>query len=639
MQQKERQSNVYSDPHPSAESRPPRFRTAVMILLVQAALIRWTTDSEIARDVYLICYALMMPTVLYLLAARVFRKWLPFDDRELLLGYIVLTATIPIVGFGGLRFIMEGVGYLAFFSQTQPLWEKYLPSVARLPVLHDPRAIRDFYTGGAASVPWGAWAGPIAFWSAYLLFLSALWLCLAGLLRRIWIHQERLTFPIAMIPVELSDARNDIFRNRLFWIGFVIVAVIQSLSAIHYHVPTVPAVQMKAQNMRPLWFTSPPWSAIPDLNVGWYPMAIGLAYFVPSDVSFSCWFFAIAMRLSYVVAAASGWEPGGVGMGRFPFKEEQAAGAWIGFALLVLWGARHQWKTVAGLVPAAEMRGLRWLMLGSLLCVAACAAMMSVCGIPPLLSGGLILVYAAYALTGARVRAEAGGQWTFAPAFWTPNRVMNASLGTEGAGMQGMVASGHFDLIHNDIRAVTLPFLMEGLDIAERTGIRWRTVLLWVAAGTLSALALGWYFGLTKLYALGAATAKANDYPLMRIQRAFNEVERAFIAPAGRDWAGMGAMAFGAGLTALLAWSRRLGVLALSPVGYVLCNTYTMNAFVVPFFIAWAAKVSILRFFGNSVYRQSIPFFVGVALGDIVTQAGWALAGWAFNVPVYQFLS
>ena len=136
MQQKERQSNVYSDPHPSAESRPPRFRTAVMILLVQAGLIRWTTDSEIARDVYLICYALMMPTVLYLLAARVFRKWLPFDDRELLLGYIVLTATIPIVGFGGLRFIMEGVGYLAFFSQTQPLWEKYLPSVARLPVLH-----------------------------------------------------------------------------------------------------------------------------------------------------------------------------------------------------------------------------------------------------------------------------------------------------------------------------------------------------------------------------------------------------------------------------------------------------------------------------------------------------------------------
>ena len=147
---------------------------------------------------------------------------------------------------------------------------------------------------------------------------------------------------------------------------------------------------------------------------------------------------------------------------------------------------------------------------------------------------------------------------------------MNASLGTEGAGMQGMVASGHFDLIHNDIRAVTLPFLMEGLDIAERTGIRWRTVLLWVAAGTLSALALGWYFGLTKLYALGAATAKANDYPLMRIQRAFNEVERAFIAPAGRDWAGMGAMAFGAGLTALLAWSRRLGVLPLSPVGQCL---------------------------------------------------------------------
>lgn len=617
----------------------PRFRTAVMVLVVQAAIIRWTVDSEVARDVYLICYALMMPTVLYLLTVRVFRRLLPFDDRELLLGYIVLTATVPVIGFGGLRFVIEGVGYLQFFSQPQPQWLKYLPHAARLPVLHDPSAIAGLYTGGAAAVPWRAWTGPIAFWSAYLFLLGMLWLCLAGILRRIWIHQERLTFPIAVIPLQLMDARDDIFRNRLFWIGFVVVAALQSLSAIHYYVPTVPAVQMKAQNMRPLWFTSPPWSAIPDLNVGWYPMAIGLAYFVPGDVSFSCWFFAILMRLSYVVASASGWEAGGSGIGRFPFREEQAAGAWIGFALLVLWGARRQWKTVARLVPATEFRSLRWMMAGCIVCTAGCSLMMSACGIPPLLSAGLVLVYAAYALTGARVRAEAGGQWTFAPAFWTPNRVMNAALGSEGSSTQALTAAGHFDFVHNDIRAVSLPFLMEGLDIAERTGIRWRTVLIWVAAGTLSALALGWWIGLTTLYDLGAATAKANDYPLMRVQRAFNEVERAFTNPEARDWSGIGAMTFGAAVTALLAWSRRVGVAGLSPVGYVLCNTFTMSSFVVPFFLAWATKVSILRFFGNRTYRRSVPLFVGITLGDIVAQGGWALAGWAFDVPVYQFLS
>ena len=31
--------------------------------------------------------------------------------------------------------------------------------------------------------------------------------------------------------------------------------------------------------MKPVLFTSPPWSALPDLYVGFYPMAIGIAYF------------------------------------------------------------------------------------------------------------------------------------------------------------------------------------------------------------------------------------------------------------------------------------------------------------------------------------------------------------------------
>src|SRR5436309_868179 len=81
-----------------------RPRVAGLILATQAVLLWWVADSEIARSVYLICYSLMMPTVLFLLFARLLHRWLALERHELLLGYIVLTATIPIVGFGGLRF-------------------------------------------------------------------------------------------------------------------------------------------------------------------------------------------------------------------------------------------------------------------------------------------------------------------------------------------------------------------------------------------------------------------------------------------------------------------------------------------------------------------------------------------------------
>jgi hypothetical protein len=64
-----------------------------------------------------------------------------------------------------------------------------------------------------------------------------------------------------------------------------------------------------------------------------------------------------------------------------------------------------------------------------------------------------------------------------------------------------------------------------------------------------------------------------------------------------------------------------------------------MNAFIVPFFVAWLVKVCLLRFGGHRAYRGGVPFFVGVILGDITTQGVWTLIGWILHVPIYQFLT
>src|SRR5689334_18853933 len=155
-----------------------RPRALVVTFAAQAVLIAWTADSEIARGIYLICYALMMPTVIYLLAARALQRWLRLDSREILFSYVILTATLPIIGFGAMRYLLPGAGFLRYFSNTQPQWLRYLANLSRIPLLADPAAIRGFYRG-ANSVPWHAWSGFIAFWSLYLLALSGIWLCLA----------------------------------------------------------------------------------------------------------------------------------------------------------------------------------------------------------------------------------------------------------------------------------------------------------------------------------------------------------------------------------------------------------------------------------------------------------------------------
>ena len=467
-----------------------RFRVLALILLCQAAMIYWVADSEMARNVYLICYSIMMPTALYLLVTRALRRWLPFEDHELVLVYIVLTATIPIVGFGGLRFLITGMGYLPFMSQTMPQWARYMPAVSHLPVLQSLQASRELYLGGHA-VPWRAWTIPIIFWSAYLLLLSTIWICLAGILRRIWIDQERLTFPIAKMPLEIENPKQNLFGKPIFWIGFAVPVILQSLLVFNNWFPAVPAMQLKAYDIKDLLFTSPPWNAIPDVRVSFYPMAVGLAYFVPSDVSLSCWLMSVLMRLSYVVAAMFGVEAAGTGACRFPFKEEQASGAWLALAGIVIWGARHHWRTVLSTVSDSEQRAVRQMVVIAAGCALLCVGMMALVGIPIWAAAVVLAVYIAYVLSGARVRAEAGAMWTFAPLGWTPHRTMTSMFGAHGLSDQALVAGGHFNLVHWDIRACSLPYLMEGMDIAERSGISWRTVLKLVAVCTDKCAGLG----------------------------------------------------------------------------------------------------------------------------------------------------
>ena len=70
-----------------------------------------------------------------------------------------------------------------------------------------------------------------------------------------------------------------------------------------------------------------------------YPFAIGLAYFIPMDLSFSCWFFFVARKAFQIIGAVMGWDaPGNAG---FPFFNEQASGAWIALGLLTIWGSRR----------------------------------------------------------------------------------------------------------------------------------------------------------------------------------------------------------------------------------------------------------------------------------------------------------
>jgi hypothetical protein len=89
-------------------------------------------------------------------------------------------------------------------------------------------------------------------------------------------------------------------------------------------------------------------------------------------------------------------------------------------------------------------------------------------------------------------------------------------------------------------------------------------------------------------------------------------------------------IAFGMAVTWLLFFARsRWAWMPLHPVGYLATLTYALDMLWFSIFLGWLCKVLISRFGGVESYRRAIPFFLGVALGDILMMIFWLLIdGW-----------
>jgi hypothetical protein len=97
-------------------------------------------------------------------------------------------------------------------------------------------------------------------------------------------------------------------------------------------------------------------------------------------------------------------------------------------------------------------------------------------------------------------------------------------------------------------------------------------------------------------------------------------------------------MGFGL-LTTLLLMLMRMRFLwwPFHPVGYAISGSWSMNLIWFQMLISSAAKWVILRHGGIKLYRQSIPFFLGLILGEFVIGGSMPIFGVVFKIPVYTF--
>jgi len=135
----------------------------------------------------------------------------------------------------------------------------------------------------------------------------------------------------------------------------------------------------------------------------------------------------------------------------------------------------------------------------------------------------------------------------------------------------------------------------------------------------------------------GSATGQIHGCRIDKGSEPWSALQGWLQNPRPPDAHAMGAMAFGMGMTVLLTALRsRFVGFPLHPAGYAMNMSFANDFFWCDMFVAWMVKSIILRYGGNRLYRQCLPFFLGLILGDFVTGSAWSIIGTLLNLSLFR---
>ena len=516
--------------------------------------------------------------------------------------------------------------------------------------------VSGWYDGNGGAVPWAAWLVPIAAWTSVVLATYFMWACLAVLLRSQWSDREALAFPLLRLPVEITqDADNagqrgrGFFKNPLMWCGFAVAAGLQLLNGLNFYFPDVPTVAL----VLPLdnILTEAPWNQLDRFPIFVYPLGVGIAYLLTSEISFSLWFFYLLFKAQYLAAYYFGFMPstlpdtiGWAGIPAKTFTAFQQLGAYAVYAVLIFWSAREHLRhvlrrafgrTAAEVPESHEALSYPVAFWGFVLAFVFVLLWSVAAGMRPDVALAVWLFYLVCVVVLARVVVESG--MLYVQQGFTPLGTYAQLLGSgpgrwlapENLASAGIVQSSMII----DLRANLLPSFFHSFKLARERGIKMRPLLALIAVVVAITWTLGVWQGVRLGYQHGGMQLHGTyAQGLPRMAGALTS-DLAREVP-GQSWTNWLWLSLGGGEVWLLTFLRsRFLWFPLNPIGLMLCLTHPMFTFWFSIFLGWLVKVLVTRFGGTAASRQLIPAFLGLALGDVAMMLFWLVVdGWQGRV-------
>ncbi|MBI3922882.1 MAG: hypothetical protein HY318_15785, partial [Armatimonadetes bacterium] len=462
------------------------------------------------------------------------------------------------------------------------------------------------------------------------------------LLRKQWIENERLQFPLTQLPLEMVKG-DPLTGDRPFlaqpsvWIGFAIPFIWHSLSALHRHNNLFPTLTLG-------WGIPLPRGAF-TLSVNILFEVIGLSYLLSTDISFSLWFVALMGSLETwalpLLGVNAGKPEGGMDPGTPPVAY-QGLGAMTVLVAMSVWRARSHliqalrqaFGRVKGEEDSEEAIPCRVAVWGVLAGVAFLLGWLNWSGIP-LFPAAVFLLVTFVIFTGlSRVVAQAGIAYGRPPV--APNIVTLYGLGYNALGAQGLCAMGLGAAWALDVRTLVMAAAANGFKLAGASGLALRRLVPVMMLAALTALvASSWSF-ITLAHKYGGVTLGGwHILGLTNFQMGWL-VDKLNSKP-GVEPIRFAYMGLGAAFFLILAFLReRFFGFPLHPVGLCLglAGPFAWVWFSV--FIAWLIKVVVMRYWGGRGYARTRPVFLGLILGSFSAAGFWwivdAITGTQGNV-------
>ena len=340
---------------PTIQGFTPLTGRAVLIgLAISPLIVFWAEYTEIVACgsdliamsfIMAVAFALVVIIGLNVLVKKIAPQ-IALSQAELLVIYTINSATMGLCGLGALQFIANMIAGPRYYTTAANGWNKwthFIPAWA----MPNPSVVNAFYQGHSnffTTEHIEGWIIPIIIWSAVFLVVFFLSYCIGTLLRKQWVEQEKLLFPIVIIPIEITKDGGDnaTWKSKVFWSGFLAASVLETLAALHYSVnPAIPYIPIKPNEVSldlTHIFTVPPWSGMGTFQLAFYPLVIGLTYLLSLDVSFSCWFFYLFFKAEAILSVAFGFRDAGASTtsNRIPYISEHSDGAYMGLAIMSL---------------------------------------------------------------------------------------------------------------------------------------------------------------------------------------------------------------------------------------------------------------------------------------------------------------